>query len=344
MVDQRASSLIKQLATQKDNDHHTREGDLALLAEEYDAGTNFDFSLFLSSISCPPLFSTKRIVVLRNANQLDQEQVAELISYMSNPLPTTVLVLVTGQGALAPKLRQAFSDSRNFTQTVDTTLKGVVKREQWINEQVKRVGVQLDASAKRLLISHMGEDLSGLSGLLEVLKSAFQRNVPIGEAEIKEFLGEPGTVPLWELTDMIDKGNTAKSLEVLNRILNAGMVHPLAVMALLHRHYSAMMRLDSPDINSVEQAGRALDNKSSFAVEKLFKVAKTLQTKGIINSIKLLAKADLDLRGASGLPAEAVLEVLVARLARIARVSLKSRGLGGVSTRGGIGAYVTGPR
>ena len=39
----------------------------------------------------------------------------------------------------------------------------------------------------------------------------------------------------------------------------------------------------------------------------------------IARAISLLAEADLDLRGATALPAETVLEVLVARLAHLSR-------------------------
>jgi hypothetical protein len=48
-------------------------------------------------------------------------------------------------------------------------------------------------------------------------------------------------------------------------------------------------------------------------------------TDGIRRAVELLAEADLDLRGRSGAPPEAVLEILVARLAHLAGRAAPSR-------------------
>ena len=47
----------------------------------------------------------------------------------------------------------------------------------------------------------------------------------------------------WELTDTIDRGDTATAIELLHRMLGAGR-HPLQLMATLHTHYARMLRLD----------------------------------------------------------------------------------------------------
>ena len=56
-----------------------------------------------------------------------------------------------------------------------------------------------------------------------------------------------------------------------------------------------------------------------FPAKKLLQQGRILGSAGVARAITLLAQADLDLRGAQGWPDRLVLEVLVARLSRLAR-------------------------
>lgn len=95
----------------------------------------------------------------------------------------------------------------------------------------------------------------------------------------------------------------------------------MVVMSMLHRHFRQMLRLDGSGITSPEEAARALGLQSPFPAKKALAQSRRLGTPGIARAVLLLADADLDLRGSTGLPGELVLEVLVARLSRLVRPS-----------------------
>jgi DNA polymerase-3 subunit delta len=56
---------------------------------------------------------------------------------------------------------------------------------------------------------------------------------------------------------------------------------------------------------------------STFPARKALQQTRSLGSDRIRRSIELLARADLDIRGATATPPEATTEVLVARLARL---------------------------
>ena len=58
---------------------------------------------------------------------------------------------------------------------------------------------------------------------------------------------------------------------------------------------------------------------STFPARKALRQSRKLGSKRIARSVELLAQADLDLRGATAVAPEAVLEVLVARLTQLNR-------------------------
>ena len=130
----------------------------------------------------------------------------------------------------------------------------------------------------------------------------------------------------WELTDAIDRGDTEGALEALHRMSGAGQRHPLVVMASLHRHYAAMLRLDGAPVHTEADAAAVLGTRTTFVAGKALREARRLGREGVGRAITLLAAADQDLRGASACPADVVMEILVARLSRLGpRQSQKPR-------------------
>ncbi len=137
--------------------------------------------------------------------------------------------------------------------------------------------------------------------------------------DLAPFLGAAGALAPWDLTDAIDAGETARSLSALHRMLAAGDSHPLVVMSVLHRHYRQMLRLDGAGSTSAEGAAQTLGLRSVFPAKKALAQSRRLGTARIARAIRLLAAADLDVRGTTALSGELVLEVLVARLSRLVR-------------------------
>ncbi len=179
--------------------------------------------------------------------------------------------------------------------------------------------MRLDAAAVARLDDHLGSDMGRLAGLLDTLAAAYGAGATVSVDDLEPFLGEAGALAPWDLTDAIDDGATPRALEVLHRILTAGESHPLPVLLLLHQHYRQMLRLDGSGVTSPEQAAEVLGIKSAFPAKKALAQANRLGSASIARAIQLLADADLDLRGATALPGEVVLEVLVARLSRLVR-------------------------
>jgi len=127
-------------------------------------------------------------------------------------------------------------------------------------------------------------------------------------------------VPPWDLTDAIDKGDVALSIDRLQRMMGAGDRHSLAIMATLQSHYLRMVKLDGANVRGEKEAAAILGMKgSTFPAKKAMNQARKLGSPGIRRAVALLAKADVDLRGAQAWPQELTMEVLVARLARNSR-------------------------
>ena len=170
----------------------------------------------------------------------------------------------------------------------------------------------------KVLAEWLGEDAGRLQGILETLRSTYGAEHTMRPADVTPFLGEAGGVPPWDLTDAIDNGDTTRSLELLHRMMRAGERHPLQVMSILHGHYSKLLLLDGVDARDEASAAAAMGIKPGFPAKKALTQFRRLGGNGAAKAMALLAQADLDLRGAKDWPEDLVMEVLVARLSRLA--------------------------
>jgi DNA polymerase III subunit delta len=309
LVGQAVQELVRRLVS---------DDDPALAVEEVGGADDAADAVaaVVDAAQTPPFLTARRVVVARELGRFTTEEVAPLVDYLADPLPTTTLVLTGGGGQLARRLSDAVKRAGHV---VDAGPPQQAKpRQQWLAEQVKRSGVRLDAEATDLLGRHLGEDVGRLASLLDVLEAAHGTGARLGRAEVEPFLGQAGGVAPWELTDAIDRGDTPGALDVLHRMLGGGGRHPLQLLATLHGHYSRILRLDGAGVADEAQAAALLGlTGSTFPARKALTQARRLGSAGVARAIALLAQADLDLKGARDLSGEVVLEVLVARLSRL---------------------------
>ncbi len=265
----------------------------------------------------PPFLTDRRIVVGRDLDVFTRaDQVAPLVGYLADPLPSTSLVLVWGTGRIPKSLTDAVKACGG--QQVDTSPGRKVAA--WVDEQVAGTGLKLDRAATDRLVEWVGDDPQRLVGLLGTLVGSFGRGARLGAEDLDPFLGEPGGVPPWELTDALDRGDIATALAKLHRMTGGGGRHALQIMATLQSHYGRMLALDGAPVTGEKDAAALLGMKgSTFPARKALSQARRLGHERVVEAIELLAGADIDLRGGKAWPDGLVLEVLVARLARLAR-------------------------
>jgi DNA polymerase-3 subunit delta len=262
------------------------------------------------------------VVVARGAARFRTDELGPLLDYLAEPNPSTTLVLVWepppgGESRQAPKkLLDAVRAGGGAV--VDADPPGQAKqRSQWLEQRLAESSVALDGAARAAILAHLGEDVGRVGELLAVLEGCFAPGERLGAADVEPYLGEAGSVPPWELTDAIDRGDVPGAILSVQRMIG-GDRHPLQIMATLQSHFERMLRLDGANVAHERAAAELLGLRgSTFPARKALTGARRLGSERLRTAIGLLAAADADLRGATGCPPEQVMEVLVGRLARL---------------------------
>ncbi|MGH9306170.1 MAG: DNA polymerase III subunit delta [Acidimicrobiales bacterium] len=306
-------SLVSQAARDLIS-HLVGEGDRYMAVEEFidlDGGV----TAVIDACCTLPFLVERRVVVVRDCGRLGTEDVSRLCAYLDDPSPTTSLVMIAGGGPLPARLSTA---TKKVGHIVDATVGTGQAASKWLSDRLRSAPIKLDGRATELVGKHLGLERGRLEGLLGALAVHFGEGARLGVDDVSAFLGEAGDVVPWELTDAIDRSDVSGALAMARRMMSGGKRHPLAILALLSRHYVNLLRLDGAEVTSDADAAELLGTKSTFVAGKALKQSSALGHDPIARAIHLLAGADLDLRGLTGHSGEAVIEVLVARLANLA--------------------------
>lgn len=290
-------------------------------------GGGFEIARLVDAAQTPPFLTEVRVVTGRHLSRFTKAgQVAALVAYLEAPLETTRLLLVWEKGvnprqerlgAMPKSLKSAIAAVG--AEVIDTAVPRGRAASGWLEKRLNDSTLRFDRQAVATIADTLGEDRSKVVGLLRTLESAFGSGSDVAAEDLEPFLIERGAVPPWELTDAIAEGNIAQALDRLQRML-AGGRHPLQLMASLQGNYEKLLRLDGSGAQDEKSAAKLLAMKgSTFPAKKLVRQARSMGTDRIGRAIGLLADADLALRGTIAWPDELVMEVLVARLARLSR-------------------------
>jgi DNA polymerase-3 subunit delta len=320
-----ADDVLREQAVAELVDRLVADGDRSLLLEEF-SGDQYELAAVVDAAQTVPFLTERRIVVARHLSRFsNKDTLAPLLSYLDDPAPTAALVLVwerppTAGAKLAnlpPTLTKAVTAAGGAVVSADAPTGR--DRDGWVAERLSEAGLRVDGAARRRIVDQLGEDSGALVELAERLVGIHGPGASLGVADVEPFLGEAGGVPPWELTDAIDKGDAAVALDKLARMMGGGARHPLQIMATLQGHVGRMVRLDGSGARGEKQAAEILGMKgrSTFAAKKALDQTEKMGSARISRAIRLLAQADLDLRGAQAWPPELVVEVLVARLAAL---------------------------
>jgi DNA polymerase-3 subunit delta len=330
VIDEQLAGIDRSLALDDHTIESRRRGaaaaDDAPEAEDDNASGTLElptFAAVVNAVQSPPFMTERRVVVIREIGNLTTEQGKWLAEWVANPLEGVHLVLVAGGGRTPAALDKACKANG---EVVGNTKEGSAEQTAAVLASAAReAGLRLNPDASSLIATRLGSDAGRVPELVELLRATYGTDTPLDADAVQAYLGDVGTAERFALTNAIDKGELGAALETLHRMLTATSasqpkpLHPMQIMASLVFHYQRLLRLDDPSITTNQQAATALGMKSEYGARFPLEAARRLGSDGLREAIALLAQAELDLRGQSGLDERTAIDVLVARLAALSR-------------------------
>ena len=292
------------------------------VAKEVSASRGSVVSSVLEALNTPPFLVERRVVVVRDAQLLLADESAMLIEWMKAPAPAVVLILAV-VGAKSNRLVKAASE------VIEVNVGSrAPERASFIESTLERYRVSVDRTALQRIGERVGDDVARVDALARTLSSIYG-TAPLSFAHVEPYLGDAGDVPEWDLTDAIDAGDATRAIVVARRMLDSKSRAGLQIVNILQRYFTRLTRLEGSGARSDEDAA-ALLGINKYPAGKALRSAERLGASRIVVSIHMITRADMDLKGGVSFGGKdlntdldatelTVIEVLVARLARLSR-------------------------
>lgn len=179
-----------------------------------------------------PMMAPRRLVVVRDADALSADELAQLSGYLSAPSPETCLCMLAEKADLRLKFFTLWKKHGLLLK-----LDPLSERQlpSFIEAEARRLKVPLEPGAASRIAEEIGADLGQLVDALERLACYIPAGSPIRVADVEEVVATTRQHSVFELIDAVGSCNRSEALRLLSSMM-ALREPALRLLAMLGRH------------------------------------------------------------------------------------------------------------
>jgi DNA polymerase-3 subunit delta len=190
------------------------------------------------------MMAERLVVIIKEAQDLART-IEDLLPYVVNPQPTTVLVLCYKYKKLdkRKKLSKEIIKSGVFFESKKLNENQV---PEWIRKVVNNRGYSITPKAAQMLVEFIGNDLSKVNNELEKLFLIIKQGDSITPTLVEENIGISKDYNNFELQNAISRRDIKKAFGIIQYFGNNPKNHPLVLTtALIFNFFSKVMKYHS---------------------------------------------------------------------------------------------------
>ncbi len=255
-----------------------------------------------------PFFTERKLIIVDNcpqgwfANRKKQAEtadkeveaaepdLAELLVYLQNPTPSSVVVFVAGESVnKAKKLCKAAAKCGVVQEFA--ALKGN-NALLWLNELLRQNGCVMQAAAKQQLLLYCDYDCTLINNELAKLSVYAAGQAEISRQDVEAVVSSNATASIFNLIDFVADGNLAQSLRALEQVTLSEA--PESVLPRLADHFQTLFIVKGMQQHgyTVKEIMAATGKGHPFVIEKAGRQAGKYTEKKLQKALETLLTAD----------------------------------------------------
>ena len=257
-------------------------------------GLDADARFIVEQLMLFPLLASRRLVIVREAQQLDN--LKDLETYVSRPAPSSVLVLCH-KGKSMDKRTKLFDaiKQKGYILAADRMKEKEVLA--WLIQTASSLHIKLDAQAAGLMVELIGDEVSKLFPELQKLAISHSNIKPVLPADILDLVGMSREYNVFELQNALEAGDAQKTIRIASRMSEQKGYSIIPLIALLGGFYSRLLAVKSLGNAGDAAIAEAIGNKSPWLINKSKDAARRYSLEDIERSIAWLHIYDMKSKG-----------------------------------------------
>jgi len=240
-----------------------------------------------------PVFSDRRLVILKNAQELKEAEWAELESVIKKPVESTVFVLFADK---IDKRKKHFKTLIDQSQSIEFKKPYDNEIPRWINYYASVYELKLTQAAIHRMHRLVGNNLSEIYAQLGHLKTYLNGQDLVDVLEVNAVVSNSREENIFDFTKAIGQKDRVLALEQIINLLDQGQ-NEIGIVSLLARHMRILLTVRTGMDQGIGGTKLAnLANVSPYFVDEYCDQAKKWSVQKLEDSLVLLSETDKALK------------------------------------------------
>lgn len=263
-------------------------------------GKEISFNDVLNVARKYPMMGERQVVIIKEAQEIKdwkkEESQSLLISYLENPLPSTVLVFGYKYKSLDKRTKVAKSLAKH---SVFLDAKKLYDNQvpAWVRSYADALNVKFTERAIAILCENIGNNLQRLANELAKLKLNIKEGQAIDDHAVQKYVGISKDYNVFELQKALSSKNEAKAYKIIQYFAANPSANPIVlIISNLYQYFVKILMLHHSGARDKNEAARVIGVNPFFVTEYL-QAAQKYPTAIVIRNIKAISKADMQSKG-----------------------------------------------
>ena len=264
---------------------------------------DFNYSLFYASdsdittvtdtVETLPVFTSHRLIILKNAHELKDSELIQLEPILENPVESSVFVIFAEKVDKRKKAIKILLEKAvcvEFKKPYDNQV------PQWISHLTQNLGMKITTDAIHRLHRLVGNNLSELDSQLQKIQQFLGSKTAIELADVNAVVSFSREENIFDFTRAIGQKDRVKALEHLVSLLDQGQ-HEVGIVNLLSRHIRLLLTVRSgldQGLGGAKLASHA--QLSSYFIESYCEQARLWPIRKLEDALVVLHETDKALK------------------------------------------------
>jgi DNA polymerase III subunit delta len=272
----------------------------ALLDEN---SVDFNYSLFYAAdadvqnikdtVETLPVFAQRRLVILKNAQELKDSEWAELESLFKNPVDSTVFALFADK---IDKRKKHYKFLLENAAAIEYKKPYDNEIPRWITMYAQQFELKMTQAAVHRLHRLVGNNLSEIFAQLGKIKVYLGDERSVDVAEVNAVVSNSREENVFDFTKAVGQKDRVRALEQIVNLLDQGQSE-IGIVSLLARHMRILLTVRTGMDQGIGGSKLAnLANVSPYFIDEYCAQAKGWPVRKLEDSLVLLGETDKALK------------------------------------------------
>ncbi|GAB4340233.1 MAG: DNA polymerase III subunit delta [Calditrichia bacterium] len=185
------------------------------------------------------LFSDRKVILLKEAQQLKQGDLKRLTSYLKNPSENVCLILQT---QLISLFQSRLKGLENILYAVNIQPLQQNELVSFLQAEFKLFGKEITPDGADLMIFLVGNQLADLKNQVALISNYFEEKSLITPEDVEQIAAVYAGHDVFEFCKRVGQRDLKNSIFLLNNLIDGG-VNIQLILSQLHRHFTILWQI-----------------------------------------------------------------------------------------------------